>query len=173
MSTPEALRWYYRGRVIDVVAEQAHFPDGRSSELEIVRHPGGAAVVALNDRGKVCLLRQYRHVANEWLWELPAGRRDGAEEPLITAQRELAEETGITAQTWQPLGHLVSSPGVFTEVVHLFCARDLTENMPMREDEEYIEVHWVSLDEALAWASSGQIYDAKTIIGLFRASTLS
>ncbi|MHB1942293.1 MAG: NUDIX hydrolase [Acidiferrobacteraceae bacterium] len=172
MSTPEALRWYYRGHVIDVVAEQAHFPDGRSSELEIVRHPGGAAVVALNDRGEVCLLRQYRHIAGGWLWELPAGRRDGTEEPLATAQRELAEETGIAARIWQPLGKLLSSPGVFTEVVYLFYARELTQEAPAREDGEYIEMHWIALSEALAWAADGRIHDAKTIIGLFRAHAL-
>lgn len=167
MTAHDIVRW--RGRIVEVVSEEVVLPDGRRSEFDVVRHPGGAAVVALNDHDEVCLLRQFRHVAGEWLWELPAGRRDGVEEPLATAQRELAEEAGLTASTWLPLGRIISSPGVFTEKVHLFQAQQLIGQTPKREAEEYIELHWVKLDTALQWAASGHIYDAKTIIGLFRA----
>lgn len=167
MTAPGTVRW--RGRIIEVTSEEVVLPDGRRTEFDVVRHPGGAAVVALNDHDEVCLLRQFRHVAGEWLWELPAGRRDGVEEPLFTAQRELAEEAGLSAATWSPLGRIISSPGVFTEIVYLFQAQQLTHQTPKHETEEYIELHWVKLDIALKWAGNGHIYDAKTIIGLFRA----
>jgi ADP-ribose pyrophosphatase len=103
----------YPGKIIDVYLETVKLPNGRITELEIVRHPGGAAAVALDARGRVCLLRQYRHVAGGWLWELPAGKIDSKEDPLLTARRELEEEAGIRAGRWDSLGDLLSSPGVF------------------------------------------------------------
>src|SRR5512144_2216467 len=108
----------YRGRVIDLAIEEVRLPNGRSFPLEIVHHPGGAAVVAINSQRQVCLVHQYRHVAQGMLWELPAGKCNGQEDPLMTAKRELAEEAGLGAAVWQPLGTIWSSPGIFTERVH-------------------------------------------------------
>ena len=132
MTTP--ITPIYQGDIIDVNIEIVQLPDGRQFDLEIVRHPGGAATVALNEENQICLLRQYRHAANGWLWELPAGKLDHQEEPLRTAQRELHEEAGLRAKTWDSLGSLVSSPGVFTEVIHLFIARGLA-NVETRIEE--------------------------------------
>ncbi|MEW6330367.1 MAG: NUDIX hydrolase, partial [Pseudomonadota bacterium] len=115
----------YRGKIIELFLEQVTLPNGATTEFEIVRHPGGAAVVALDAENRVCLLRQYRHAAGGWLWELPAGKLDAGEPPLAAAQRELQEEAGMQAGRWEPLGKIVSSPGVFTEVVYLFLAREL------------------------------------------------
>jgi ADP-ribose pyrophosphatase len=159
----------YSGKIIDVYLETVKLPNGRITELEIVRHPGGAAAVALDARGRVCLLRQYRHVAGGWLWELPAGKIDSEEDPLLTARRELEEEAGIRAGRWDSLGDLLSSPGVFTEVVHLYLARDLALVEPATAEDEVIEVHWLPFTEALSWAYAGEVRDAKTIIGLLRA----
>ena len=159
----------YEGRIINVTVDTVQLPDGTRFELEIVHHPGGAAVVALDDDDRVCLLRQYRHVAEGWLWELPAGKLDVAESPLHTAQRELEEEAGLAAQSWISLGSMLSSPGVFKEVVHLFLARELSIQHRRIEWDELIEVHWVSFKEALDWAHTGRIVDAKSLIGLFRA----
>ena len=173
MSTrPEPERWIYRGKVIDVVTERAQFPDGRSAALEVVRHPGGAAVVAINDRQEVCLLRQYRHVAGGWIWELPAGKRDNQEEPLVTARRELEEEAGLRARDWHPLGSMISSPGVFTETVFLYLALGLEAGHMAHERLEYIELHWLPWTRARDLALQGSIQDAKTVIGLFRATPL-
>jgi len=165
-------RTLFRGRAIDVGVEQVELPNGRSVELEIVRHPGGAAAVALDDKGRVCLLRQYRHAAGGWLWELPAGRIEPGEDPFATARRELLEEAGVDADDWTDLGALASSPGVCTEVIHLYLARALCQSTHAHEQEEVIEIHWLPLQQAIEWCLNGAIRDAKTLIGLFRAQAL-
>lgn len=163
----------YRGKIVDLFLEKVTLPNGATAELEIVRHPGGAAVVAVDPENRVCLLRQYRHAAGGWLWELPAGKLDPGEPPLTAAQRELQEEAGVRADRWEPLGKIISSPGVFTEVVHLFLARDLARVAANAEAHEVFEVHWVPFAEALAQARTDAILDAKTLAGLFRAERLS
>ncbi len=158
------------GRIVSFSVERVTLPNGEQAEFDVVRHPGGSAVVALDDRGQVCLLRQYRHVAGDWLWELPGGKHDAGEPPESTARRELAEEAGVDAEDWAGLGTVVSSPGVFTEVVHLYLARGLSPAVAAREHGELFETHWVPLDEAVARALSGEISDGKTVIGLLRAA---
>jgi ADP-ribose pyrophosphatase len=159
----------FQGRVIDVALESVRTPVGREMTLEIIRHPGGAAVVALDEQERVCLLRQFRHAADGWLWELPAGKIDPGEAPLDTASRELAEEAGLLAEDWKDLGRMHSSPGVFTEVIHLWMARGLTRKPHRHDPDELIEVHWFPLAQALDWCHDGAITDAKTLIGLYRA----
>ncbi|MDV3239124.1 MAG: NUDIX hydrolase [Gammaproteobacteria bacterium] len=165
-------RSIYRGAVVDLGIESATLPDGRDIELEVVRHPGGAAVCALDAHGAVCLLRQYRHAAGGWLWELPAGKLEPDETALQTAQRELAEEAGIEARDWRPLARVLTTPGFCDEVIHLFLARDLRAVQVRHEAHECIEVHWQPLEEALAMADRGEIRDAKTLLGLFHAARL-
>jgi len=165
-------RTIYQGKVVDLGLERVRLPTGQDVELEVVRHPGGAAAVAVDDRGRVCLLRQYRHVAGGWLWELPAGKIDPGEGPGATAERELAEEAGVFAASWDALGRVHSSPGVFSEVIHLYLARGLSEVDLGHEADEVIEVHWLPLSDALAWCADGTITDAKTLIGLYRADAL-
>lgn len=162
----------FQGRVISVALETVTMPDDRETRLEIVRHPGGAAVVALDDQERVCLLRQFRHAADGWLWELPAGKLDPGETPLTTARRELEEEAGVVASEWVDLGRMHSSPGVFTEVIHLWMARELIEHTHAHEHDELIEIHWLPLSQALDWCSDGEITDAKTLIGLYRAGAI-
>jgi ADP-ribose pyrophosphatase len=142
-------------------------------EYQFVHHPGGAAVVALNDKGEVALLRQYRPVAADWLWEIPAGKRDNGDAPLLTAQRELQEEAGVVAAEWQELGAFYSSPGIFTEVIHLYLATGLSEVGSTPDEDEVFELHWLPLERAVAMAHSGEINDAKSIIALLRCAALS
>lgn len=158
----------YRGRIIELALETPTLPNGTRPELEIVRHPGGAAVVAMDDDRHVCLLRQYRHAAGGWVWELPAGKRDAGEDPRATAARELGEEAGITARRWRSLGGIITSPGVFTEVVHLYLAQELARVPAQAERHEVFEVHWVALADAVARVMAGDITDAKTIVGLLK-----
>jgi 8-oxo-dGTP pyrophosphatase MutT (NUDIX family) len=162
----------FQGKIVTVSVESARLPDGRNCEIEVVRHPGGAAAVALDNSGRVCLIRQYRPAMQAWIWEIPAGKLDPGESPLCTAQRELEEEAGLVARRWSELGSMISSPGVFTEVVHLFFARDLEHVARQTEEHEIIEVHWLNMDEAVARATGGDIQDAKTVIGLYRAQLM-
>lgn len=163
----------HEGRVVRLALERVTLPDGSTVELEIVRHPGGAAAVALDAAGNVCLLRHYRHAAGGWLLELPAGKLDPDEAPLATARRELAEEAGIEAGDWRPLGEVVPSPGVLAEVVHLFLARGLEAVGQRPEAGEVFEVVWTPLAEAVRLALDGSIRDAKTVIGLLRAAAVT
>lgn len=163
----------YRGKVVELGLETVELPNGRTVELEIIRHPGGAAAVALDEEDRVCLLRQYRHAAGGWLWELPAGKIDPGETPFGTASRELAEEAGVESDDWTDLGDMLSSPGVFTEVIHLYLARGLRPVAQNHELHEVIEIHWLPLREVLRWCVDGTIKDSKTLIGLFRTEALS
>lgn len=168
----DTRRKIYSGRIIDLDIETVTLPNGTELEMEIVSHPGGAAVVAVDDHNRVCLLRQYRHVAGGYLWELPAGKIDNEEPPLDTAMRELADEAGVTASVWHSLGNVVSSPGVFSEIIHLWLARTLEAGDANTDADEVIEVHWIDFDEALEWARNGTIRDAKSAIALLRAERL-
>lgn len=168
----ESSQTMFRGRILEVNVERVRLPNGRTANLEIAHHPGGAAIVALDSERRVCLLRQYRHAAQDWIWELPAGKIDDGEPPLATAQRELAEEAGLAAARWEELGYMISSPGVFTERVHLYLARDLAAVPDSPHPSEIFELHWAPLPDALAQARSGAISDAKSVIAIFRAAAL-
>jgi 8-oxo-dGTP pyrophosphatase MutT (NUDIX family) len=165
----ERIRNVFKGRVLNLNLEQVRLPNGRVAELEIAHHPGGAAVVAIDAGGRVCLLRQFRHAAGGWLTELPAGKLDGGEPPLECARRELAEEAGVSAGRWEKLGEFFSSPGVLTEVIHLFLAQDLQPADASPEEHEVLEASWVPLQEALDLAASARLQDAKSVIGLLWA----
>lgn len=162
----------YRGRIITVDVEEVTLPNGGLLRAEIVRHPGGAAVVALDAARRVCLLRHYRPVTGGWLWELPAGKIDHGEPALRTAQRELREEAGLTAARWEDLGAVLSSPGVFSETIHLYLARGLAQAASSPDRDEVFELHWLPFEETVERAAGGEFNDAKTVIGLMRAAVL-
>lgn len=169
MMHPEKTTEHFRGRIVRLTTDEVLLPNGHRTTLEVVHHPGGAAVVAVDAESRVCLLRQYRYVAGGTIWELPAGKLEPAEPPLTTAQRELVEEAGVSAASWQPLGSYMSSPGIFTETLHLFLATGLSPAATAHEGAEVIEVHWVPFAQAWDWAQSGALLDGKTAIGLMRA----
>ena len=158
----------YKGRIVDFGIETITQPDGREVTIEVARHPGGAAVVALDDEGRICVLRQFRPPFQEWLWELPAGKLDPHEQPLVTAKRELEEEAGLTALDWSELGAVITCPGFSDEVVHLYLAMSLRQGTANTEPDEHIERHWLPLAEAVRHVENGRIRDAKTIIGIYR-----
>jgi 8-oxo-dGTP pyrophosphatase MutT (NUDIX family) len=165
----ERLQTVFRGRVVTLNLETVRLPNGHVTELEIIHHPGGAAVVAIDAQQRVCLIRQFRHAVGGWIYELPAGKLETAEPALATAQRELTEEAGVEAEEWISLGDYVSSPGVLTETVNLYMARKLKAAIMAHEAAELIEIHWVSIAEACRRTLSGEINDGKTALGLLRA----
>jgi 8-oxo-dGTP pyrophosphatase MutT (NUDIX family) len=160
---------HFTGRVVSLTVDDVTLPNGHRTPLEIVHHPGGAAAVAIDEDERVCLLRQYRHAAEKWLWELPAGKLEPNEPALLTAQRELAEEAGVSARKWDSLGIVLPSPGVLTEKIHLFMATGIAPAKAAPEQGEVFELSWVPLAQAYRWALDGTIDDGKSIIGLFRA----
>lgn len=163
----------YEGRIFTVRVETAKLPDGRTREYDVVRHPGGAAVVAVDSDLRVCLIKQWRHAVNGWLVEIPAGKLDVAgESPEMAASRELEEEAGVLAGKITSLGTILSTPGFSDEVLHLFLATDLALTKTSHEAGEFIEVFWAPFEKALDMALSGVITDAKTVAGLFRACAL-
>jgi 8-oxo-dGTP pyrophosphatase MutT (NUDIX family) len=163
------LKEIFNGRVIKLGLETIQFENKPPFELEIVRHPGGAAVVAMDEQNNVCLIRQYRHAVGGWIWEIPAGKLEPNEPPHITAERELEEEVGLKAQTWHDLGSMYSSPGFCSEEVYLYLAKDLTQVATNQETHEYIEIHWMTFEKALQLVQDNTIRDAKSVIALFRA----
>jgi len=167
---PHESRLIYQGRVLQLGIESVTMPNGKAVELEVLRHPGGAAIVALNQQKEVCLLHQYRHAGGGWLWELPAGKLETGELPQITAARELVEEAGLRAGQWDTLGKVLVSPGFCDEIIHLYLARDLTVVVSQPEEDELFEIHWIPLDQALEQVYDGTLLDAKTMLGLTLAT---
>jgi ADP-ribose pyrophosphatase len=164
------VRDIYRGRIVHLTAEDVELPNGHRMELEIVRHPGAAAVAALDTDGAVTLLRQYRHAVGGYLWEVPAGKLDPGEEPLPCAARELREEAGLDAGRLEPVGSIVTCPGFCDEVIHLFVATDLRPvPRALGVDEVIDDVRAVPLAEAMAMIGRGEIRDSKTIAALVHA----
>lgn len=159
----------FSGRIISVSTERLLYNNGREYDLDFVRHPGAAAVVALDDAGRVCMVRQYRHGIGDFLWEIPAGKLDVGEAPEVCAVRELAEETGVSAKRWAPLGRFLPAPGIFTEVIHLFLARDLVIGPPKPDADEELELRWLPLADAIAMVLRGECDDGKTALALWRA----
>jgi 8-oxo-dGTP pyrophosphatase MutT (NUDIX family) len=167
---PHTSKLIYQGRVLQLGIDSLTLPNGKAVELEVLRHPGGAAIVALNRQDQVCLLRQYRHAAGGWLWELPAGKLEADESPQATAERELVEEAGLQAGRWDTLGKVIVSPGFCDEVIHLYLARDLTVVPAQPEEDELFEVHWIAFERALEQVYDGTLLDAKTMLGLTMAA---
>lgn len=167
--TPIASHHIHSGRIIDVSTERLLYANGREYDLDFVRHPGAAAVVAVDDAGRVCLVRQYRHGITDFLWEIPAGKLDPGEAPQVCAVRELAEETGVTAKRWTSLGQFLPAPGIFTEVIHLYLARDLVIGKAAPDADEDLEIQWLPMADAAAKVLRGEWNDGKTALALWRA----
>ena len=161
------IRDIYRGRIVHLTVEDVTLPNGHVTPLEIVRHPGAAAVATLDEQGRVTLIRQYRHAVGGYLWEVPAGKLDPGETPATCAARELAEEVGLAARELEHLGSIVTCPGFCDEVIHLFVATGLRRVATNLGADEIIEdVTPIPLRDALAMIRRGEIRDAKTIAAL-------
>jgi ADP-ribose pyrophosphatase len=159
----------HQGRIIDLSNVRLKYANGREHDIDFVRHPGAAAVVAVDDAGNVCLVRQYRHGVGDFLWEIPAGKLDPGEAPDACAVRELAEETGVSASRWTALGLFMPAPGIFSELIHLYLARDLCRGASKPDADEELELQWMPMAEAIERVLTGQWNDGKTAVGLLRA----
>jgi ADP-ribose pyrophosphatase len=164
------------GKVVTLRRDSVQLPDGNAVGREVVEHPGAVAVVAIDDQERLLMIRQYRHPAGATLWEIPAGLRDVAGEPLLaTARRELLEEAGCEADDWRILTDYLSSPGISTERLRVFLARNLTmvpeaerEYVPEHE-EAYLRVAWVPLSDAVQGVLAGDLHNGVAIVGILSA----
>lgn len=162
----EKIETIYKGRVVTLNLETVTLPNGLSVELEVVRHPGAAAIVPLVNHNTVILIRQYRLAAGGYIYEIPAGKLHPGEDPGHCATRELEEEIGYRAGRLDKIATFFTAPGFTDEVMHLYVARDLVPGTQGLDHDEVLEVVEMPLDKALAHIEDGTIRDAKTIIGL-------
>jgi ADP-ribose pyrophosphatase len=165
-----ASRAVFGGRILDLRVDRVRMPNGKTTDMEVVRHPGASAVAALDDEGRVLLVRQYRYATGEWLEEVPAGKLDAGEPPEECARRELQEETGFRAGDLTSLGWIWTTPGFTDEKIHLFLATGLEPTRQALEDDEVLSIHRLPLGEAVEKALTGEIRDAKSVCCLLRAS---
>lgn len=159
----------YRGPVFWITTDEVLEPSGVRVRRDIVRHSGSVVVLAVDERSggrRVLLEKQYRHAAGKFLYELPAGRIDQGESELKAAKRELLEETGYSARSWNRILRFWASPGFVAEAMSVYLARDLQPGAAQPEDDEVIEIKFVSLPEATRMVTNGTIQDAKTIAGV-------
>ena len=169
------------GRILEFRVDEVETPDGHRSKREIAGHPGGVAIVAIDDEERVLLVRQWRHAIGRALLEIPAGTLDRDAEGKVedhagAAARELEEETGYRAATWRYLGSFFTAPGFTNELMHLYMATGLTAAHADRlgpDDDERLELEALPLVDAVTMAERGEIADAKSIVGLLRVAHLA
>lgn len=162
----------YRGRVFNIIVDDVEYPSGNRSVREVAEHGGGAVAVAILPDGRLPLVHQHRYPLDAFILELPAGKLETGEDPLVCAQRELEEETGYRAAAWKKLTAIYTTPGFCSEVLHIFLATGVTEAPGGRRPEEgelTMTVRLVTLGEAVAMIERGEIRDGKTICGILLA----
>ncbi len=163
----------YRGRVVGLSLLDVTLPNGEPGKRELIRHPGAVAIVALDEQDRILLVKQYRIAADKILLEIPAGTLKPGEDPLECAARELQEETGYRPGDIRSMGGMYPAPGYTTEFIHLFVARKLIHDPLPMDDDEFIEVERLSLPDIMAMVDSGEICDAKSVVGLLRMARLT
>lgn len=162
----------FTGRVITVTLDKVELENGRTSTREVVHHHGGAGIAALNDRGEIYLVRQYRYALDRELIEIPAGKLEKGEDPFAAAQRELGEEAGLAAREYRDLGSIIPTCGYCSEVIYLYAAKGLTSVSQHLDPDEFLSVFTLSLDEAAAMVLSGEITDSKTVAAVLKVKAL-
>ena len=162
----------YEGVIVDVDLDKAVLPNGRIATREVVLHPGGVAVLPLNDDGTVTVVRQYRYPFAQVLTEIPAGKLDPEEEPRAGALRELKEEIGAQVGELIDLGAIYPSPGFCQEVLYLYLAKDLAYGDCCPDEDEFLEVARVPFDTLAGQVMSGEIRDGKTVAAVLKTKLL-
>ena len=163
----------YQGRILNLRRDIALLPNGSTAPREVVEHNGGVAVVPLTEQGEVLLVEQFRYPYMEATLEIPAGKRDSKdEEPLLCGKRELREETGATAADFRPLGMLYPSPGYCGEIIWMYLATGLSYGQDDRDEDEFLNLVKMPLEQAVNMVMSGEIRDAKTQAALLKTYIL-
>ncbi|MBH0201360.1 MAG: NUDIX hydrolase [Nitrospira sp.] len=160
------VRNIYTGKVVTLNVDTVRLPNGVTIDLETIRHPGAAAVVPIKDDGTVVLIRQFRHAAGGFIYEIPAGKLSPGEEPLHCAARELEEEVGYRASSFELLSSIFTAPGFADEVIHVYKANGLTKGRQQLDRDEVLEIVEMPLHLAIERILDGTIRDGKTIVGL-------
>ena len=158
----------HQGSLISLYKERVDLSSGNHTHFDIVKHPGGAVIAAINSDNCICILKQWRHAVNQYVWEFPAGCIEQNEDPLNAAKRELEEEAGVIANDWESLGHILASPGYSNEILHFFSAKSISEGTTNLDDAEELDVHWPPLADVYNMAKKGDITDAKTLAMLVK-----
>lgn len=164
----------FEGKIVKLTLDQARLPNGTLASREVVYHPGGVAVLALDEDKMVTLVQQYRYPIGQVLLELPAGKLDhGAEEDqLLGAKRELSEETGLEADEWTYLGYTLASPGFCNEALHMYLARGLHRSQQHPDEDEFLDVITMPFDRLVEQVMDGTITDAKTVATTLKVKVL-
>ena len=156
----------YKGKIIDLSVETVTLPNGATADLEVISHPGAAAVVSMKDDRTVILVRQYRHAVGRFIYEIPAGKLHPGEDPGDCAVREVEEETGYKVGRLEPILSFLTTPGFTNEIIHIFMGTELSPGTQNLGTDEVLEIIEMPLDQAIERIKDGGIQDAKTIIGL-------
>lgn len=156
----------YEGKIINVYVKDVRLPNGKESKREVVDHPGAVAIIAKTDDDKYLFVRQFRKPLEKTIVEIPAGKLEKNEDPKETAKRELYEETGYLADTLEYIISFYTSPGFANEIIHLYEASNLKEGTPYIEEDEFVEVLKLSLEEAKELIKKKEIIDAKTLYAI-------
>jgi ADP-ribose pyrophosphatase len=159
----------YQGRAFSIRKDHVQLPDGRTAQLDIVEHIGSAIIIPVDDQGRVYFVRQYRHAAGMELLELPAGTLEPDEDPMVCAQREVREETGMAAGQIKEIGGFYLAPGYSTEFMRVYLATELTHNPLEADVDEFLSVEIMPVAEAIRKAERGEFPDAKTLAALLLA----
>lgn len=162
----------YKGKIIDVLKDDVEISSGKKSVREVVEHSGGVVILALKDKDTILMVKQYRYPIKQTALELPAGKLEKGEDPFLAAKRELSEETGYEAKTWEQLGYIFTSPGFCDEKLYLYKAADLVCGDAHPDDGEIIEAYEYKISEVFDMIKNGEINDAKTICALMRGLKL-
>ena len=160
------MKTIYQGRIVTLTIETTQLPNGVTVELEIVRHPGAAAMVPVTEKGTVILIKQFRLAAGGFIYEIPAGKLHPGEDPRVCAERELEEEIGYRAGSLDSLAIFFTAPGFTDEVMHLYKATELIPGTQHLDHDEVLDLVEMPLEQAIQWIRDGTIRDAKTMIGL-------
>ena len=167
-----SAEYKFKGKIINLRVDEALLPNGATATREVVEHNGGICVVPLTEKGEILMVEQYRYPYSEVVLEIPAGKRDGNEEPLEGGKRELKEETGATAENYTFLGELYPTPGYCGEIIYMYLATGLSYGETNPDEDEFLNIKRIPLEKAVEMIMNGEIKDAKTQTAILKTERL-